>query len=456
VAVAGLLPLAGWGCSHGGPGGEAKAEAPAEPAPVPVTVAELIRQPVERTVPIEGTLRAWEEVVVSAKRGGEVLKVEHDMGDRVRPGEPLLELDTIDARLAVQQAEAKFLGELVKLGITREQAAEAYRKYGLTEQLYAGEEADKLINELPLVIQGRATVAKIRLEYQRQQNLYNKGVGTLMDLQNAENDYKVAEATLDNGILNARTTIANSLAAFVALQQAEQDLKEMTVVVPEPKTPPDGLTRAGDVAYGIKGRSASEGQRLKDGESVFELVIEDPIRLRANVPERYSPQIKLGQSVRLTAMARPGETFEGKVARINPAVDPVSRTLTVEAVVPNADGLIRPGGFAKGEIVVEREEDAVLVPIESVNRFAGVTKIFVVEGDKARSIPVETGRQVGRLVEVLGDGLPRSGQVVTTGMSKLAEGTTVVVRTPAAEPAAESAAAGTETSEPPAVAAPAE
>jgi multidrug efflux pump subunit AcrA (membrane-fusion protein) len=435
LLAAGLSPFSGWGCSHGGPSAESKAEAvPAEPRAVPVTVADLVRQPVERTVPIEGTLRAWEDVVVSAKRGGEVLKVERDMGDRVKPGDTLVTLDPTDAQLAVMQAEARFLSELVKLGITREQAAASYEKYGLTEKLYTGEEAERLINELPLIVQGRATVAKIRLEYQRQQNLYNKGVGTLMDLQNAENDYKVAEATLDNGILTAKTTIANSLAAFVAHRQAERDLEEMTITVPEPATPPEGMTRPGEVGYAIKSRSVSEGQRLKDGEQVFELVIEDPIRLWANVPERYSPQIELGQAVRLKAMARPGETFEGKVARINPAVDPISRTFKVEAVVPNPDGLLRPGGFAKGEIVVEREDEAVVVPIESVNRFAGVTKIFVLDGEKARSIPVETGRQVGRLVEVVGEGLPASGRVVTTGMSKLAEGTRVIIRPRGAEP----------------------
>lgn len=442
VAVAGLLPMAGWGCSHGGGGAESKGAA-AEVASVPVTVAELIRQPVERTVPIEGTLRAWEEVVVSAKRGGEVLEVEHDMGDRVKPGETLLTLDPIDARLARQQAEARFLGELVRLGITREQAQAAFEKYGLSEQLYSGEEAERLINELPLIVQGRATVAKVRQEYHRQQNLYNKGVGTLMDLQNAENDYKVAQATLDNGILTARTTIANSLGAYIALQQAEQDLSELVVTVPEPKTPPEGLTRPELVSYGIKRRSVSEGQRLKDGEAVFELVIEDPIRLWANVPERYSAQIQLGQTVRLIAMARPGETFEGKVARINPAVDPMSRTFKVEAVVPNTKGDLRPGGFAKGEVVVEREENAVVVPIESVNRFAGVTKIFMVEGNTARSIEVETGRQVGRLVEVMGAGLPESGRVVTTGQSKLAEGTLVAIRPADSEPAPESEAPAT-------------
>ena len=68
--------------------------------------------------------RGWEQVTVGSKRTGRVVKVHHDMGDRVQPGEPLVELDSVDAKLGVEQAESKYLGELVKLGITKRQAEE--------------------------------------------------------------------------------------------------------------------------------------------------------------------------------------------------------------------------------------------------------------------------------------------------------------------------------------------
>ena len=95
---------------------------------------------------------------------------------------------------------------------------------------------------------------------------------------------------------------------------------------------------------------------LKQGDAVAELVIENPLRLWANVPERYTADVKVGQAVRRHRRRRiPGTTFEGKVARINPTVDPASRTFQVEALVPNNRGLLRPGGFAKASIVIERE-----------------------------------------------------------------------------------------------------
>ncbi len=427
----GLLPTA-TGCGQGH-GAESKAGSEAKkPLPVPVTVADLQRKSVERSVPIEGTLKAWEGVTVSAKKGGRVVRILHDMGDRVAPGELLVELETIDAELAVKQARAKFYSELVKLGITQEQAEQAVAKYGISEGLFRGEEVDRGIEDLPAIKQARLNVTKARQDYARQKSLHDRGVGTLQDLQNTENALRIAEVSLDIAIQTARTTVANALAGWVALDVALRDLSELKVVAPNPTTRP-GESEA--VEYAVTRRMVSEGQLLKDGEAVYELVIEDPIRLWANVPERYRPEIVVGQKVRLSAMSRPGETFEGEVSRINPAVDPVSRTFQVEARVPNADGRLRPGGFAKGEVVTRADADAVIVPIQSVYTFAGSTLIFLVEGDTVHGIPITVGRQVGTWVEVIPTegSLPAKGQVVTTGQTKLAEGTVVVIRDPSAE-----------------------
>jgi multidrug efflux pump subunit AcrA (membrane-fusion protein) len=126
----------------------------------------------------------------------------------------------------------------------------------------------------------------------------------------------------------------------------------------------------------------------------------------------------------------------GKVTRINPSVDSSTRAFQVETGVPNGEAALRPGGFAKASIVVKRNDAAFTVPIESVVRFSGITKIFVVSDDlKARAIPVETGIDEAGWIEILTP-LPPKAKVVTTGQSQLAEGTEVVIRDPHAAPAA--------------------
>ena len=124
---------------------------------------------------------------------------------------------------------------------------------------------------------------------------------------------------------------------------------------------------------------------------------------------------------------------EGKVGRINPSVDAASRTFQVEAVVPNDKGLLRPGGFARATVVVDRADEATAVPVEAVVRYAGVTKVYVVEGGKARSINVETALEGPGWVEVTGP-VPAGASVVVTGQTQLADGTPVRVRKDAEGP----------------------
>jgi membrane fusion protein, multidrug efflux system len=422
------------GCGHGG--GEADVERSTAVRVVPVTIANLEHRSVERTVEVIGTLRGWEQVTVGSKRTGRVVKVHHDIGDRVKPGEPLVELDPVDARLGVQQAESRYLGELVKLGITRRQAEEIVAKYGISEELLIGQVADDAIAKVPAVIQKRVARERAQQHLTRQRALTQRGAGTAQELEDADTDWRTADANYDDAVQSARTVIANAIASKVSLSQAGQTLLDMTIRAPSPKLIPPSLKRTSVLSYGLTKRQVSEGQMIKEGEAIAELVIEDPIRMWSQVPEQYAEDVELGQSVRLTTRAHPGVAIEGKIARINPSVETASRTFQVETLVPNERGLLRPGGFAKASIIVDAESRAAVVPTESIVRFAGVTKLFIVENGKARSInDIQTGAEGRGWVEVTSTQLPATAQIVTTGQTQLAEGTPVVVREP--EPPAE-------------------
>ena len=403
LAALGLVPMAGCGAGSG----EKTIKASTEPAPVPVTVAPLERKPVVRTVEVVGTLKGWEEVTIGAKRAGRVIKVLHDMGDRVKPGALLVELETVAAELAIRQAERQLQAELAKLGL---------------KELPKGEFD---VRSLPAVVQAQVALEKAKQILAREKMLIQRGAGTQENFQNAENDERGAEAALANTILTAQSTLANTQAFRVVIDLAIQQRRDAEVRAPVPSTSPEGVTEP--VMFALVKRQVSEGQVLKAGDAVVDLVVENPLRLWVNVPEAHVSEIELGQTVQIRVASHPGREFAGKVARINPAVDPTSRTFQVEASVPNSLGMLRPGGFAKASIVTERQGRAAVAPIESIVRFAGVTKLFVVEGGKARAINVETGLEGKGWIEVIGP-LPDAGWVVTTGQTQLADGTAVAVR----------------------------
>ncbi len=246
-----------------GSGPEPEARASTEAKVVPVTVSALERRPIERTVDVIGTLRGWEQVTIGSKRAGRVIKVHQDMGDRVEPGAPLVDLEPIDARLAVEEAETKYLGALVKLGITRRQAEEFVQTYGISEELLYNRVTAEAITKLPSVIEKHVAREKAAQNLSRQRALTKRGAGTPQELEDAENESRSAVAAYENAIGAARTVIADAVAAKVALSKAEQTLNDMTIRAPQPRhLPPShephraGLPTASPSDRSPKGRSS--------------------------------------------------------------------------------------------------------------------------------------------------------------------------------------------------------
>ncbi|WP_152049758.1 efflux RND transporter periplasmic adaptor subunit [Tautonia marina] len=429
VPLLGILGFLGSGC---GEAGDQSLEGSTEPvAPVVVTTAPALRQPVERSIEVVGTLFGWEEVTLGSKQTGRVIAVKHDVGDRVNPGDSLVELDPVDARFAVEESRSRLLGELVKLGISSEVADRFTSQYGISEAILENDEVIRIIRNTPPVKQAQATLELAEIRLNRQRQLASRSAGTVQELQDAESEVRVAEAALDNAILTARTVIANALSTYVAMEQATEVLREMTIEAPKPSVLPPGVETMDSLRYAISQRHVAEGQFLRPGDPVYDLVLEHPLRLRANVPERFGARVAEGQVVEISVASYPGKTFQGTISRINPRIDPVSRTFEVEATVANEELILRPGSFAKARIVTQREDDATLVPIEAVVRFAGVVKLFLIDpasgGDRVSEVQVRTGVQSGDMIEIL-DGLPEGSVVVTSGQTRLADGSTVVLR----------------------------
>jgi multidrug efflux pump subunit AcrA (membrane-fusion protein) len=435
VSGASLLAALASGC---GQSATPTAVADTGPRPVAVTVDAVTRRPVVRTVEMVGTLKGWEEVTIGSKRTGRVATIRHDMGDRVAPGEPLVELEVVDAAMALQEAESRLLSELAKIGLSLQEAEGFVEKFGVSEQLIRGEQVQAAIDRVPAVVQSRVAREKAQSDLNRQRQLTQRGASSFQELQDLEIAFRNAEAAYGNARVTAQSVIASAVSSYIARRQAQQFLDDLTIRTPVPSAAPAVATKA-PLVYAITKRVVSEGQMLREGDPVAELAILNPLRLWANVPERFSGEVANGQDVevRVVAYERP---FAGKVTRINPAVDPVSRTFQVEVAVPNDEGLLRPGGFAKASVITRRDDGALVVPRESIVRFAGVTKLFVLDGQApkqtARAVNVTTGLEGEGWVEVNGS-LQEGQAVATTGLTQLANGTPITVRSPeAAEPKA--------------------
>lgn len=236
-------------------------------------------------------------------------------------------------------------------------------------------------------------------------------------LAQAESNLKRAEELAKQNIVSASALDEARTNAARAL--ADADLAKKRYRDTEVRAPFPGA---------IAKRLVSTGEYLKVGQPVFQLVMTNPLKLSGEVPERYLGAVKAGSAVSLALDAFPGRSFEGRVTRVAPAVNPQSRSFTVEARVQNPKGLLKPGVFASARVNTGTEQGALAVPEAAVTAFAGITKVYVVEGGLVHERPVEIERRLpGGLAVVRGAGLKAGQKVAVSGLSRLAEGVAVTV-----------------------------
>lgn len=392
---------------------EAAPAAPLAAAPVPVTVTKVEVRPVQRRVSVVGTLDGMERITVTPKVEGRVLSTHFDVGDRVPPDTTLLELDPVDYQLAVNEAQQAVDLELARLDLSQPPTA-AFD-----------------IEQLPSVQSARIKLENTQRVYDRQKNLSATSAGTKQSLEQAETDLKVAETGLRQARIDSRAALAAVEHRESLLMLAKQKFSETTV-----KTPKTSLKLASgqESDFVVAERLVSVGEMVRAFPStpVYELIVDDVLKLRVLVPERYISQVKLGLDVEIRVEAYPGEVFPGKVVRINPTIDRVNRSFQVEAHIPNPEHRLKAGGFAKAEVIVGTAEAAVTVPVEAVTRFAGVSKVFRITDNKAQEVELSMGTQGPGWVEAI-SGLSAGDVIVTSGQTRLANGTEVTIRDSAAE-----------------------
>lgn len=402
------------GCSHGSAHSQEPAEA-AEAKPVAVSVATVVARPVQRRIPVVGTLMGLEQIEISPKVAGRVVRIHADLGDRVQSGDPLLEIDPTDYQLAVDEAQRSLERELAKIGLTHVPD-------------------DKFDSEsLPSILRATLLVDNARNKFSRVRSLIEKQAAAVQDYEQAETDLRVEEASLRQARLEVQATLAAIRHGQTILATARRNLAETRIIAPE--CPLGAQALGGQPAsFVVARRIVSAGEMVAPGASeLLELVIDDALKLKATVPERFAGEVRGGQTIEVRVDAYAGEVFEATITRISPVVDPQSRTFEIEALVPNAEHRLQHGAFAKGAILTRVETEAVTAPLESVVTFAGVTKVFAVVDGKAHAVPVEVGVRGSGWVELRGSSLAPEMVVVTSGQSQLADGTRVEIRTPSDE-----------------------
>lgn len=336
---------------------------------VTVELATVSRADLTEKTMVVGNLIGAATVEVVPKVNGRLESISVKIGDAVKRGEIIAKVEDREIREQVKQADASY--EVARASVRQR-------------------EADLRFAETNL---------------ERSRNLFAKNLLPRQSLDDAQARYEAAQAQLDL-----------TQAQFAQAKSRQEELR-ITLSNTEIISPVDGF---------VGKRNLDAGAFVGPNSPVVSVVDIHVVRLVANLVERDIQRVRNGMPADVEVDAYPGETFQGRVARIAPVLDPATRTAQMEVEVPNPAYRLKPGMYARVRFVVERREKTLAVPRVAVLDIEGKRGVFVADQQVARFHEVATGLQEGTLVEVT-SGVQDGDRVVTTGAGSLKDGDPILL-----------------------------
>ncbi|MGA1875654.1 MAG: efflux RND transporter periplasmic adaptor subunit [bacterium] len=338
-------------------------------AAIPVRITPVEKATFSVSLSATGSIYPIKEAVIGPRISGFIQKIYVDEGDEVRAGDKLLQLDTTNLTLALNQAAAS-----VKV-------AEANLR------------------------QARTHLDNTKKEWDRMVKLYEKQVISQEKFDQIDNSYTMAQSQVE-------TAVAQVNQARESHRTSAQQLKDATLLAPFP-----GI---------IVKRTAHEGEMANSGQEVFHLMNTSQVKVEGELPEQDLALVKEGTSVNIKLDAYPDLSFQGRVDLVGPTVDFVTRTFRIRIIADNPDRQIKPGMFARLELCPEQEY-GLSIPAETIIKDSvGTAFVFVADKGIAARRMIAVGRRNGPLVEVL-QGLSEGEKIVVAGQDKLKDGQKVEV-----------------------------
>jgi RND family efflux transporter MFP subunit len=377
--------LATGACSSGSAKGKDQA---ASTAPVvAVSAIAASERPIARFIRATGSLMAEEQADVAAETAGRVMAANIERGTAVSQGQELIRISSTETDAQVKEAEANAAQLEARLGITGGAALD--------------------VNAVPEVQNAKASADLAQAEFARIKSLLDQRVVSQSEYDQRRTQAEAARQQYEAAKNGAAQQYQMLQAARARVSLARKALADTSVRAPF----------SGVVAQ----RMVTTGDYVTKGMKVATIVRVNPLRVQLTVPEQAVSSMAPGQPVTFEVDAYPGRQFEGKVKYVSPALQADQRALTVEATVPNAAGVLKPGLFATARIEQPGRTPGVLIPAASVTAIAGTSRVYVVAGDHVDERIVTTGETVGDLVEIT-KGLKAGERVATKNISQLADG----------------------------------
>ncbi len=402
IILAGLAIYRGWGFTQKRSGTQRAAR-----MEVPVQVTPVVSKPLTYSIKVTGDILPLMQVDLFPKVSGYLERMYVYIGDIVKQGQVIAQIDRIDFLQKVREIEAKV----------------AQAKAQLTE-LETGTRAEELRQAEEAVKQAQSRFDNAKLQHERIEALHKRNVISKKERDVSDMEYSVAEAQLASSQQNLKLLREGARQEVRDASQAK--LREMEAILEQERTRLQNTIISAPFRGEINRKYVDTGALVSSSTPLVSLVHTETLKIVANVLEKDIPLLKAGMKAKIRTESYSGRIFEGGVEKINSALDLSTRTLQVEIYIPNPDRSLKPGMFANVEVILLEKPQTLVIPREAILEAGIEMSVFVVEGKQAIRKLITIGYEQDRMVEVL-KGLNEGDQVVIKGQQLIKDGSAIRV-----------------------------
>ena len=387
------------------------------PRETQVGVIKPERRTLDVTLSFTGDVLPNRQTPIFAKTSGYIRAIHVERGEFVKAGALLAEVEPTEMENALDQSRAAL--------------ASAQAAYQVARSNLEASKAN-LLNQQALLVKAQAVLANDKRQAERMNELFGKGLVAAQDRDNARTTYEASQAAVsaqEAQVEAARVQIATTDSQVklaetqIEQQRSAQRMAQMHLDDTRMVAPFSGYISQRNLEVGA---AVSNQAAATSNASIGILTLQEinPVKVQLEVPERDVARVGVGNVVRLTTDAYAGRQFSGKVARVVHALDPRTRTMGLEVDIPNPDDLLKPGMYARVDLLIESRKDALLVPLEALTGAEGRPTVLIVRDGKVASTAVELGPTDGPVVQVT-KGVGPDTEIILQGKDLVREGMAV-------------------------------
>ena len=376
---------------------------------VPIQVARVQRGEIKSFLTVSGVVEPKEMVRVFTKIMGQVKEVSVQEGEQVEKGAILMRLDDEQIRLQVAQAKANLDSAHASL-----------------ERIKAGARPQEVSQAEAGVRQAKISLDSAEENYQKMQKLFTEGAISEQQYDQAKNQYEIAKAqyysvsesykliTEGASSQDIKAVEAQVRQAQSALELAQSQLNSTIIKAP--------------ISGSVTAVSVKTGELASSAMPLLSIIDVSELSVKTGISEKDIGAVQLGQDAEIFIDAYPQKKFSGEIVSKGVVVDPVTKTMEIKIRVKEADIDIPPGVFARANIIIEDNPDALIIPSSALTRKADGLYVFVL-GDDEKTVKrraITTGITQDNQVEVV-NGITGNEIIVILGNISLEEGDLVRV-----------------------------